>query len=437
MASPYSKPFKTIDRYIFFELSKVFLISVGSLTMLLYLDKFLFMAEMLVNRGVSFLEMCRIMLYISPAFLALTVPMSVLVASVVAFNQFSAHNEWVAMKACSLSFLQTMRPVLVFSLIAYFIANMIMFYALPWGNLSYKKLIYDIIRNRADVDIKPNVFNYDFKNLVILVKNREGPSRLVGVFIADSTQSETPKIITANQGDILPDAESLKIQLKLKNGTVHELSPTRSDYQTINFDMYDLTLSLPDTERLEKEALVGNRESSVAQLRQQIVKMKEKGLPTRGPKVEISKKFSIPFTCLLFGLLGASLGIHSSRTGKSGSFGMCVLVIMLYYIGLIFTQNMGRVGKLEPYSSVWIPNLILLGITLYMTYKMQKEIPFKLTGWIADQAISVYDFFKKVYTTLVPPDPRSGVRPLKYGRNRKALDETTRRIIQEKMQNLK
>ncbi|MCH8157719.1 MAG: LptF/LptG family permease [Nitrospinae bacterium] len=193
----------------------------------------------------------------------------------------------------------------------------------------------------------------------------------------------------------------------------------------------------PDTERLEKEALVGNRESSVAQLRQQIVVMEEKGLPTRGPKVEISKKFSIPFTCLLFGLLGAPLGIHSSRSGKSGSFAMCILVIMLYYIGLIFTQNMGRVGKLEPYSCVWIPNIILLVITIYMTYKMQKELPFKLTGWITDQALSAYDFFKRVYATLIPPSPRPGVRPLKYGRNRKALDDTTRRIMQEKMQNLK
>ena len=63
---------KIIDKYIIQELVKVFLISVGTLTMVLYLDKFLFMAEMIVNRGVSFLEMCLIMLYISPSFLALT-----------------------------------------------------------------------------------------------------------------------------------------------------------------------------------------------------------------------------------------------------------------------------------------------------------------------------------------------------------------------------
>lgn len=428
---------KIIDRYIIQELAKVFFISTGALTMVLYLDKFLFMAQMIVNRGVSFLEMCNIMLYISPAFLALTVPMSVLVASVVAFNQFSAYNEWVAMKACNLSFLQTMRPVLVFSLFTYFLASIIMIYALPWGNLAYKHLIYDIIKNRASVDIKPNVFNYDFKNLVILAKGREGQSRLIDVFIADTTQSETPKIITANQGVILPNSKLLKIQLQLKNGTIHELGKTRSDYQTINFDMYDITLSMPDTERLEKEALVGNRELSISQLLDQIDNLEAKGLPSRGAKVELSKKFSIPFTCLLFGLLGAPLGIHSSRSGKSGSFGMCVLVILLYYIGLIFMQNMGRVGKIEPYTSVWIPNIIMMGITIYTTYKMQKDLPFRFTGWVTDRTIIIYEFFKNIFSKLIPQSTRSGIRPLKYGRNRQALDETTRKIMQEKMQNLK
>jgi lipopolysaccharide export system permease protein len=424
MPSPYSKPFKTIDRYIFVELLKIFLISVGSLTMVLYLDKFLFMAEMIVNRGVTFSEMCHIMFYSAPALLALTVPMSVLVASLVVFNQFSAHNEWVAMKACHLSFLQTMRPVLLFSAITYLIANAIMFYALPWGDLSYRKLIYDIIKNRAYVDIKSNVFNHDFKNLVILVEERKSQSKLVNVFIADATQSDSPNIIIANEGNILPNPKSLKIQLELKNGTIHKLGQERRNYQTINFEVYNLTLHLPNTKRLEEEALVDNRGLSLDRLREQIFELKMKGLPTRGLKVELSKKFSIPFTCLLFGLLGASLGIHSSRSGKSGGFAVCILVIVLYYIGLILTQNMGVIGVLEPYFSVWIPNIILLGITLYIAYKMQKELPFKLTEWATDRMVTAYNFLRKIYMAMVPPGLRPALRPTRYRRNQKILNES-------------
>ena len=241
--------FKIIDKYILGELLKMFLISIFAMTMVLYLDKFLFMAEMIVNRGVSFVEIMMMMVYISPAFLAVTIPMAVLMASVVTFNQFSANNEWVAMKACNLSFLQLMRPVLFFSLVGYLLANMVMFWALPWGNQAYKVLVYDIIKNRANVDIKPNVFNRDFKNLILLVKEHQKNSLLKGVFIADTSKAGTPQIITSEQGVIFSNRETLKIQLKLNNGTIHELSNEGGDYQTLNFDRYDINLSLPDTER--------------------------------------------------------------------------------------------------------------------------------------------------------------------------------------------
>jgi lipopolysaccharide export system permease protein len=316
-----------------------------------------------------------------------------------------------------------MRPVLLFSAIVYLIANTIMFYAVPWGDLSYRKLIYDIIKNRAYVDLKSNVFNHDFKNLVILVEERKNQSKLINVFIADATQSDSPKVITADEGNILPNPKSLKIQLELKNGTIHELSQEHRNYQTIKFEVYNLALSLPNTERLEEEALVDNRGLSLGQLRDQILELKTKGLPTSGLKVEFSKKFSIPFTCLLFGLLGASLGVHSSRAGKSGSFAMCVFVIILYYVGLILTQNMGIIGVLEPYSSVWIPNIILLGITFYIAYKMQKELPFKLTEWTADRIITIYEFFKKIVTELVPQVPRPALQSRKYIRGQKILSK--------------
>ncbi|MBC8286201.1 MAG: LptF/LptG family permease [Nitrospinae bacterium] len=389
--------FKTIDRYILRELLKIFLISIFAMTMILYLDKFLFIAEMIVNRGVSFMEMMMMMVYISPAFFAITIPMAVLMASVVTFNQFSANNEWVAMKSCNWSFMELMKPVLFFSLFAYFMANIVMFWALPWGNQSYKILVYDIIKNRANIDIQPNVFNRDFKNLILLVKEHHQNSLLKGVFIADTSNPKAPQIITSEQGVIFPNPETLKIQLKLNNGTIHELSNERGDYQTLNFDRYDINLSLPDTERLEKEALVGNRELSYTKIKEKIKDMKTKGLPTSGPEVELSKKFSIPFTCLLFAFLGAPLGIKSSRSGKSGSFGVTVAVIMVYYIGLIMTQNLGRIGKIHAYTSVWIPNIILVFVVVYVVYKMQKELPFKFFESFIDFIVTVVEFFKNLF----------------------------------------
>jgi len=416
-----------IDRYILRELIKMFLITVGTLTTVLYLDKFLFIAENIVNRGVSILEVFLIMLYISPSYLALTVPISVLVASVATFNQFSASNEWVAMKSCHLSFMQTMRPVLIFSIFTYIVAVIVMVYALPWGNYAYKQKTYEIIKNRADINIKPNILNYDFKDLVILAKKSEKKFQFRDILLADTTQSKSPKIITANQAIILPNVESLKIRLELTSGTIHELGDKLSEYQTINFDTYELTLSLPDTDQLEKTALVGHRELSINLLLKQIKEFEKKGLPTFAAKAELSKKFAIPFTCLLFGLLGAPLGIHSSRGGKSGSFATSIMVILLYYMGLIFAQNMGKSGQIEPYFSIWVPNIIIFLVIAYTSYKMQKDLPFNFTNRIVDNISTIHKLLSPFHLKLLPGTDNNRMKSLKYEENKQINENNTKK----------
>jgi len=416
-----------IDRYILRELIKIFLITVGTLTTVLYLDKFLFIAENIVNRGVSILEVFLIMIFISPSYLTLTVPISVLVASVATFNQFSASNEWVAMKSCHLSFMQTMRPVLIFSIFTYIVAVIIMVYALPWGNYAYKQKTYEIIKNRADINIKPNILNYDFKDLVILAKKREKKFQFRDILLADTTQSKSPKIITANQAIILPNIESLKIRLELTSGTIHELGDKLSEYQTINFDTYELNLSLPDTAQLEKEALVGHRELSINLLLKQIKDFENKGLPTFAAKVELSKKFAIPFTCLLFGLLGAPLGIHSSRGGKSGGFATSIMVILLYYMGLIFAQNMGKSGQVEPYSAIWVPNIIIFCIIVYTSYKMQKDLPFNFINRIVDNLSITRKLLSAFYLKLFPHTGNNRIKFLKYKASRQVDENNTKK----------
>tara|TARA_B100001123_G_scaffold18374_1_gene20763 strand:- start:1465 stop:2301 length:837 start_codon:yes stop_codon:yes gene_type:complete len=272
-----------------------------------------------------------------------------------------------------------------------------MFWALPWGNQSYKVLIYDIIKNRANLDIKPNVFNKNFKNLILLVKERDHNSTLHDVFIAKTDNTQRPQIITSDEGVIYSNPEILKIQLRLGKGTIHELGMERSNYKTLNFERYDITLSLPENERLEKKALVGHQELSLKKLKEKILDKKKKGLPTSGQEVEISKKFSLPFACILFAFFGAPLGIKSSRSGKAGSFGIAVLVILLYYIAFIMTQNLGSIGQIHAYTSVWIPNMFFLIIVFYSNYKMYKEEPVQLMENVNSLFFTLYESVRSLF----------------------------------------
>ena len=383
---------KIIHRYIFIETLKIFALSTMFLTMVMFLDKAMFMTDLILNRGLTMLEVGRMVLYISPIFLSITIPISVLVATVMAFNQFSSENEFVVMKSCGWSFMYLLRPILLFSFLAYLVTNIIIFYALPEGNQALKQMIFNIVKTRANIDIKPNVFNRDFDNMVLMVKEKSGENGFKGVFIADSSYSGSTKIILSEQGFILTDPAALRIQLQLRNGSIHDLAKQGGDYQIMKFDRYDLTLDIPGADQMKKKQILKPREMSITELRQRIKEIDKAKWPDALEKVELSKRFSIPLTCILFGIIGAPLGITSRRSGKTGGFVTAILIILIYYVSLVLLQNFGRTGVINPYFSVWIPNIILLIVAIYIGYKTQKEIPFNTLNNVSERFAQFWEY---------------------------------------------
>jgi hypothetical protein len=78
--------------------------------------------------------------------------------------------------------------------------------------------------------------------------------------------------------------------------------------------------------------------------------------------VELHKRFSIPCACLVFGLVGVPLGIHSKRAGKSGGYAISLFLLLIYYIFLAAGESLGDSGTIPAFFAVWTPN-ILLGST--------------------------------------------------------------------------
>lgn len=405
----------TLDRYIFKELLKLFVISAGGITLLLYLDKFWLMAEMLVRQRASVLDLARMVIYLSPAYLAVTVPMSVLLAVVVVFNQFSSSNEWTAMKVAQWSFVRLLKPVSLFSFMGTLLTSALIIAALPWGNQSYKTLFYDLVQSRGQVEIQPHVFNTSFKNLTLFAGEKKQDSHFKQIFIASSEKPGVTRVISAEEGIFQRLPNSSTLHLRLKSGTIHETREKPARYQMVSFDHYDLMLDLPNPLRMNKNAFIGNRELSPYELVQKIKEFKQKGLKYSGAAVELSKKFSIPFACLVFGLLGISLGLQTGPAGKSGGFALSIAIILAYYFCLITSQDLGRLDIINPYLSVWIPNAILLAAAIYSAYKLQKEIPFTLL----QQVIRLGDSLLRLLKRPCSPANKIHRRPadLRYNRN--------------------
>jgi lipopolysaccharide export system permease protein len=98
------------------------------------------------------------------------------------------------------------------------------------------------------------------------------------------------------------------------------------------------------------------------------------GKPTLPAEIEFQKRMSVSYACILFGLIGAPLGIRKSRTGKSAGIAIAIGVILLYYIVLGTASNLAQRGTLSPLAATWIPNGIITAAAIAMVVKKGNEI---------------------------------------------------------------
>lgn len=89
--------------------------------------------------------------------------------------------------------------------------------------------------------------------------------------------------------------------------------------------------------------------------------------------VEIHKKYSIPFACILFILVGAPLGTMTRKGGFGVAAGISLVFFLMYWAFLIGGEKLSDRGLLSPFWGTWSANVALLLIGGYLTYKSAKE----------------------------------------------------------------
>ena len=89
--------------------------------------------------------------------------------------------------------------------------------------------------------------------------------------------------------------------------------------------------------------------------------------------VEAHKKFSIPFACILFVLLGAPLGVMAKRGGFAVSTSLSFGFFLLYYVLLIGGEELADRNQVSAAMGMWVPNAVLLVVALYLTLHTVRE----------------------------------------------------------------
>jgi lipopolysaccharide export system permease protein len=372
---------KIIHRYIIKEIIGPLFLGFFLFTFIFLIDKMTDLVDLILNKGVNLLTTIKLLIYIMPAFIAITVPMGLLMAVLIAFSRLNSDNEIIAMKTSGLNTKVIIIPVLLFSLILSIIMVMFNNYILPSSNMAFKNLYFNILKERASIGIQKKLFINEFNDFIFYIEEKDDKTdELRNITIYSLEKKDEPSyIILAKYGNILSDTKEKRVILKLKDGTLHQINNKNPlVYNKIKFNTYDLDL---DLKNMLKENSVENiktaREMNFKELGEEIKRYFKNGINTNYLKIEYHKKIAIPFACLAFTLVGISIGTALKVKGSSISFLISIFIILIYYFLLIFGEILSEKGNLTPWLGMWLPNIIIgiIGIvSLYFTIKEKLKI---------------------------------------------------------------
>ncbi len=396
---------KKLYRYIFGELFIYFFLCLFLLTFVLLLNRLFQLTELIINKGVPFAIVGKLLLTIIPVLLLVTLPMATLVTCILVFSRLSNDNEFIAMNASGMSLYAQLAPVALLGLISAAISAFVMIYGLPWSHNLTNLIRHEILQTRmANLEIKERVFNDNFDGLVIFVRNISKKNHVLeGVLISDSRLPDDSQVIFSNNGMLINDPENQKLFLRLVNGSIHKVGSVseedgkgarqwmkkkyhtalaKNQYQLVRFGTYNLNLDVSKTIEQAKTLRVRLRSLPIQDLKNNITASTPGTIRHNAFLVELQKRFAAPITVFILALLGAPLGIQNPRSGRHGGFTVSLALLFLYYIFATFSEGLGENGQLPAQVAVWGPNIFISFVALWAVRRVARQGPLDIFGLI-------------------------------------------------------
>lgn len=350
-----------IHRSILKELFSSFLLSILFLNFTLMMEKLLRLSRLLSGVGTSVIDMGKIVLYLQPQLLILTIPMAMLMSVLLVYGRMNADNELIVMRSSGMSFRDISRPVAYLGILCFFISISMSFYFGPVGSALLRGKVSEILTIKAPMTIEEGVFNTAFKNITMLVKEKPAPDRLAGIFIVDERKKDEQKIIIAKEGKIVPESDSLSFSLK----SGHLYIASKNVFTEIRFGTYHFRLN-PATESSDKK----NSELTPPELLKAARQFPDKKTPYL---IEFYRRLSMPAICLIVIVLGPSLSLMSGRSGRMGGLTVGLFVFAVYYTLLLYGENLARSGKLPHFIGAWLSFMVLGAFSLFIFERVNKR----------------------------------------------------------------
>ena len=374
---------KTINLYILREITIPFIMILFVLTFVLLMGRILQLMDLMVNKGIGFIDIAKFIILLMPSFLMFTIPISLLVSILIGLGRLSGDNEITVMKASGISMYQLSQPIAVASILAFIMTAVITLFLVPQGNYATKQHLYDVSKKQASIGIREKVFIDDFKGLLIYAETipMDG-AYMEGVLISDTRLTAEPSTIIAKKAFLISDPKALTVTMRMENGSTHTVDAALKNYRKMDFSTYDVSLdigsALFDEKKLKEKS---SGEMTVLELQEKLQKTGLEKQYVREVAIELNKKLSIPMSCLIFGILGLPLGIRAHRSVKSRGISMGAMIVALYYMLQLGGEALVQTGQVSPPVGTWVPNLVfgLAGVVLFVV--TAKEISWNVPSF--------------------------------------------------------
>jgi len=208
----------------------------------------------LVGKGLSFGIIAEFVGYATITLVPLSLPLAILLSSIMTYGNLGEHFELVAIKSSGISLFRSMISMIIFIIILsisiFFFSN----YILPIANIKLFTLLFDIRQKSPALNIIPGQFYNELDGYSIYINEKSPDSRIIkDVIIYDHSSGRgNDQVITATEGEMFITPDTNYLVMRLKNGKRYEELPpkynTPHKYEQIRtyFEYYEKVFNLSD-----------------------------------------------------------------------------------------------------------------------------------------------------------------------------------------------
>lgn len=378
---------RLLERYVFFQLVKVFMVMIIVTTCLLvFVGAFREMRE----KGLSAAQAVMVLPYVIPSILPFTIPATLLLTVCVVYGRMAGDREIIAAKAAGVNVTALLWPSLFLGAVLSVISLLLLDQIIPWScanieriaALATEEIFLDLLRTQNQIHIKDRGITIT----VMAVKDR---TLIAPIFRFAPKGGDNAVTIQAREASLDFDLKHQQVILRMSRGYIdvpgkirnyfeqeekafplpnqsRRLKPQRIRIREIDREMVTATTQLAefrDRRLMETAFVLSNAdftrltESSFQsnQLEELVAAENHRHL-----RAEYHNRFSMACSCFFFVMVGSPFAILMAKKEFLTSFLFCFLPILaIYYPVSVMTMNLSKSGQFDPTWTVWSANAVL------------------------------------------------------------------------------